>query len=154
MICSEPAYFVRVIKQFWMHAVTVKHCSRYSCSVKCLNLWEVCLMSSSIVVTVYQILSESRMNREIRNAVRILAVLLVELTDLQSTGTHYKSWLQHLLPTLFCCTPFFFWSEWISINCSCSDFFETWSVSLQMRLVSSPLMFEDSACALLHVTIV
>jgi hypothetical protein len=92
--CVELAHCVRMIKQIWTLAVMVKHCGRCYCSVKCLNLCKVCIVSSFILLTQHQILSESRMSWEMRNMVRILALLLLELSDLQAAGTHYRLWIQ------------------------------------------------------------
>jgi hypothetical protein len=102
----ELAHSIRMIKQIWTLALMVKHCGRCYCSVQCLNLCKVCIMSSFIVLTQHQLLSESRVSWEMRNMVRILTLLLLELSDLQAEGTHYKSWIQQWLLTLFCTTHF------------------------------------------------
>jgi hypothetical protein len=43
-----------------------------------------------------------------RNVIRILALLLLELSDVQAAAAHCKWWLQQSLATLLCYTHIFF----------------------------------------------
>ena len=104
MNCTTETYFVCVIKQIGTHAVIVKHCGHCSCSVKCLNLCKVCIKSSFIALTLYQILLESSVSWEMRNVIRILALLLVELSEVQAAGMHYKSWLTSFAISVLICS--------------------------------------------------